>query len=160
MRTREARLLAEWSARRIGYSIRFWTKYLRLVVDWTVALYIVIPGLALLTYSVVQYYRGAWTKGLSPATIILPHIPLAVLVDGLLLILLFLYHLVSYGGVTWPLNSGDRLFLLLSPVRRWSVLTTLWGKISVYAWLGLPLSGWWEPPSCGCSGFRRFGGSR
>jgi ABC-2 type transport system permease protein len=116
-----------WSLRRMRRKVRLWTSLLRLVVDdWTVALYIVIPAAAVLAYVLFRYYRGDFTAGLQPTTHVWGPVTLQTLVPLVLMVLFLFGHVGQFGELVFPLESGDRLFVLLSPMRKRWLLTALW----------------------------------
>jgi ABC-2 type transport system permease protein len=121
---------------------------LRLVVDdWTVALYIVIPAAAVLAYGLFRYYRGDFTAGLQPTTHVWGPVTLQTLVPLVLMVLFLLGHVGQFGELVFPLESGDRLFVLLSPMQKRWLLSALWlegfvwqlPEVALYVGLTYPL---------------------
>jgi ABC-2 type transport system permease protein len=121
-------VLTSWSGRRIISRLKFWTLVFRLVFDWVTALYILVPGAAAAVWGMHKYYtmplpapQDHWILGLPFSTGVLALLSLALLA----------LHVSWYGDMSLPLESGDRLFVLLSPLRR----SWLWMSLWMERWL-------------------------
>ncbi|PYI50716.1 ABC transporter permease [Paenibacillus flagellatus] len=83
--------------RRLRSEWRFQYRVWKMAVDWTVALYIVIPALAVAAYQYASWWRVApgWAEG----------VPLPVWLAAV-------YVLTGFGGVRLFLEEADQLFLI------------------------------------------------
>lgn len=113
-----------WSLRRVRAHLKTWWSIVRLTLDTVTVLYFYLPGLALLMYVTKVYYTGQWIPPLqsnsNAASLLHAIVLLAMIVTS------FIVHLVAYGKVTFSLEQGDRLFVMLSPLRRRSLLAAIW----------------------------------
>ncbi|MBO9606521.1 MAG: ABC transporter permease [Paenibacillaceae bacterium] len=94
--------------RRVADFWRFQLAVARLVVDWTVALYVIVPALAAGVYQYAKLWRDdpAW----------MAHVPLALLIA-------VLYRFATAGTVRLFVEDGDQLFLLQRPVWQRGVMS-------------------------------------
>ncbi|WDL95807.1 hypothetical protein [Alicyclobacillus sp. ALC3] len=119
-----ASVLFVWSLRRVRIQLKTWWSIIRLTLDFVTVLYFYLPGLALLIYETKVYYVGQWIPGLQSNSTAIALLHAGVIVG--MVITAFLLHLVSYGKVTFSLNYGDRLFVMLSPLRQRTLLAVVW----------------------------------
>ncbi|ADG05025.1 hypothetical protein [Kyrpidia tusciae] len=119
-------LLAVWTGRRMRSRWKVRLQVLQLVSDWVTVLYLLIPGTIFAVRLLGRYYRGDLTSGLTADTGLLFGIPLRVLVAVVTFAAVLAVHMILYGNVPISLESGDLVFVLLSPLRRSWLLASLW----------------------------------
>ena len=119
-----ASVLLAWSMRRVRIQLKTWWGIVRLTLDLVTVLYFYLPGLALLSYGAKVYYAGQWIPALQSNSTAISLLR-AVVVVGML-IASFILHLIAYGKVTFSLEYGDRLFVMLSPLRQRTLLAVVW----------------------------------
>lgn len=106
-------------------------------MDWLTIVYLGLPGTALLGYEGWRYYTGQLTTGIYPNSLVAPGIRLSAMLTLLLVLVMLVLHLALYGSIPMRLETGDQLFLHLSPLSRRRILLTLW--FEGYAALVLPM---------------------
>ncbi|QQE77883.1 hypothetical protein [Alicyclobacillus sp. SO9] len=130
-------LLIEWSLRRVRDVLSIYFRIARLTVDWTTIVYLYLPALALLIYEGIHYYRGMWFTGMAPDTPLVGPVTYRMIVMVITFILMFLLHISVFGHISFPLRSGDRAFVLSSPIAKDIWFWTIW--LQEVVWLMLRL---------------------
>lgn len=120
------RVLLSWSWRRIRHQVRFWRQFLRLILDWTVIVYIILPGIAFGIYEGRRYYGGTMLAHLSPSTPVLGPASISSLMSFALLVFVIVVYLTTFGKLMFPMQYGDRAFILLAPIRRSGLFLAVW----------------------------------
>ncbi len=125
------RAMLEWSKRRLLGRARYTWQLFRLMVDWIIAVYIVVPGMAIALWLLWRYYTGQFTHGFTPSTLVhfvprLPGIEFHSIVFPLVTAALIAIHVIFAAYLPIALETGDKAFVLLSPVRRETLLQHLW----------------------------------
>ncbi|WLD94692.1 ABC transporter permease [Alkalihalobacillus sp. AL-G] len=122
---------------RCWQDVKFQTKAIHSVVDWTIALYLIIPGIAIF----IGIYRSWWLD--TPKWI--EGIPLAAM-------FILLYFFCWAGGFRTFLQDADQLFLLqkkkvIFDLKKWAMLYSILlqgvGMLLVFAWLSPFLIGYY-----------------
>ncbi|ATY84533.1 hypothetical protein CVV65_05840 [Kyrpidia spormannii] len=134
-------LLAVWTGRRMRSWWKVRLQVLRLVSDWVTTLYLLIPGTIFAVWWLGRYYRGDLTSGLTADTELWLGVPFRIVVAVAMFVVMMAVHVMLYGSLPIPLESGDRLFLLLSPVRRSWLLATLWVEGLIFSLMPVAVIG-------------------
>lgn len=109
--------------KRLGAHRKFQWSVLRLIVDWIIALYFIVPALVILGFQ----YHSWWLT----APVWIKHVPY-------ILVVLVLYRVATMGTVRLFVEEADQLFLLQHPkwiqrLKQWGLTYSLFFHLTISA---------------------------
>lgn len=136
-----AAVLAAWTARRIRFKCRLWFQVFRMYSDWVTALYVLVPGLGFLAWWLVHYYRMSLGWAVFADQVAAFGLTFRVIMAAVTIAALAVLDMSSFDRPAIALESGDRLFVMLSPLRRSWLAVGLWAEGVIFTLPVLGLAG-------------------